>query len=252
MKKQLITTLVTAALLTSTMAPTAYANQPDLQTADETYVVGEQEQFIGLGSGAAVGALVGGPVGAIIGAMVGGIIGTAVGQDEQIKSQNEDMVELTARNTELERMDINYNQAQIEIARLQQNLQLQSEERQALLLEVNVHFRTGSSDIEPLFQQQLDEIAGLMKQSPEMSWQLAGYADRRGDSQKNFDLSMRRVDAVRDYLESRGIDSDQFIIDAYGDLEPLKSEQNFESDFFDRRVTLRSTQNDVYTAHTYP
>jgi len=36
MKKQLITTLVTAALLTSAMAPTAYANQADLQTADDT------------------------------------------------------------------------------------------------------------------------------------------------------------------------------------------------------------------------
>jgi sortase system peptidoglycan-associated protein len=162
------------------------------------------------------------------------------------------MAELTARNIELERVDINYNQAQIEIARLQQDLQLQSEEQQALMLEVNVHFRTGSSDIEPLFQQQLDEIAEMMKQSPEMSWQLAGYADRRGDSQKNFDLSMRRVDAVRDYLESRGIDTDQLLVDAYGDLEPLKSEQNFENDFFDRRVTLRSTQKNVFTAHTYP
>ncbi|MGF1690712.1 sortase-associated OmpA-like protein PdsO [Photobacterium kagoshimensis] len=239
MKKQLISTLIAATFATSMMAPAAYADE----AVKDEYKVGQQEQLIGAGSGAAVGVLVGGPAGAVIGAIFGGIIGTTVGQEDYIKAQDAEVSELTARNTELEKVSQRYNQAQIEMARLQQ---ANDNQRQIdLALEMNVHFRTGSAEIEPQFQRQLDDIAELMKQAPEVNWQLAGYADRRGDTQKNLDLSMRRVDAVRDYLAMRGVDSEQFEIDAMGDQFPEKAEQNFEGDFFDRRVTLRSQQDDT-------
>ncbi|PSW00131.1 sortase-associated OmpA-like protein PdsO [Photobacterium lipolyticum] len=249
MKKQLIPTMIATTLLASAIAPTVQASEAD--AAQVHYIVAEQEQLIGLGSGAALGALVGGPAGAMIGAIVGGIVGTTVGQEEYIKSQDEELMELSARNTELERVSQKFNQAQTEIAHLQQDLQVQRDEPRELdlALETNVHFRTGSDLIEPHFQQQLDELAGLMKQAPKVKWLLSGYADRRGDSQKNLALSMRRVDAVSEYLETRGVDRRQFDVEAYGDLEPVKSEQNFESDFFDRRVTLRSEQPDMRTAH---
>ncbi|OAN11487.1 cell envelope biogenesis protein OmpA [Photobacterium jeanii] len=241
MKKQLISTLIAATIATSTFAPMANASE----TKDE-YKVGQQEQLIGAGSGAAVGVLVGGPAGAVVGAIFGGIIGTTVGQQDYIKAQDQEVSELAARNTELEKVSQRYNQAQIEMARLKQAYD--NQRTLDLALEMNVHFRTGSAAIEPQFQRQLDDIAELMKQAPDVNWQLAGYADRRGDSQKNLALSMKRVDAVRDYLESRGVESDQFVVEAMGDQYPQKAEQNFEGDFFDRRVTLRSQQEDTRTA----
>ncbi|MDX1302085.1 sortase-associated OmpA-like protein PdsO [Photobacterium sp.] len=248
MKKQLISTMIATTLLVSAIAPSVQASEADI--AQNHDIVAEQEQLIGLGSGAALGALVGGPAGAMIGAIIGGIVGTTVGQEEFIKSQDEELIELSARNTELERVSQKFNQAQTEIAHLQQDLQVQRDQQQELdlALETNVHFRTGSDLIEPHFQQQLDELAELMKQAPEVKWQLSGYADRRGDSQKNLALSMRRVDAVSQYLAARGVERDQFEVEAYGELEPVKSEQNFESDFFDRRVTLRSEQPEMRTA----
>ena len=262
MKKQLISTLIAATLMTSAMVPAVQAEpvQPAMNKVDQdSYTVGQDEQLIGLGSGAAVGAVVGGPAGAIIGAIVGGIVGTAVGQEDYIRAQDEEMVELAARNTELERISQRYNQSQIEIARLQQ----ESVQQQRLLedsmvqrkidlaLEMNVHFRTGSALIEPHFQSQLDELAELMKQAPEVKWELSGYADRRGDSLKNYNLSNRRVEAVREYLELQGVNAKQIFASAYGDQEPLKPEQSFEGDFFDRRVTLRSSQEPVRTANTH-
>ncbi|OZS44603.1 sortase-associated OmpA-like protein PdsO [Photobacterium sanguinicancri] len=245
MKKQLISTLIAATFAASMISPAALASNVEQEGTQDEYKVGQQEQLIGAGSGAAVGVLVGGPAGAVIGAIFGGIIGTTVGQEDYIKAQDAEVNELTARNTELEKVSQRYNQAQIEMARLQQ---ANDNQRQLdLALEMNVHFRTGSADIEPQFQRQLDDIAELMKQAPDVNWQLAGYADRRGDTQKNLDLSMRRVDAVRDYLTMRGVDSEQFEIDAMGDQFPEKAEQNFEGDFFDRRVTLRSQQDDTRT-----
>lgn len=261
MKKQLISTLIATTLMASTIAPATQATemQPSEITAgQDTHIAGKDEQLIGMGSGAAFGAIVGGPAGAVIGAIVGGIAGTAMGQEQYIKAQDEDMVELAARNTELERISQRYNQSQIEIARLQQELIEQGLERSSLeqrqidlALEMNVHFRTGSATIEPHFEEQLDELAELMKQAPDVKWELSGYADRRGDSLKNYNLSQRRVEAVREYLEQHGVDGEQIFASAYGDQEPLKDEQNFEGDFFDRRVTLRSSQNQVRTANTH-
>ncbi|PSW20335.1 cell envelope biogenesis protein OmpA [Photobacterium sanctipauli] len=250
MKKQLISTIIAGSLMASMISPAVMASS---DVASDSHKVGEQEQLIGLGSGAAFGAIVGGPIGAVVGGMIGGIVGTAVGQEGYIQSQDEELVELTARNSELERISQRYNQAQIEIARLEQerNQMMNTQRDIDLALEMNVHFRTGSDVIEPLFQAQLDELAEVMKQAPEIKWELSGYADRRGDSGMNYELSERRVEAVRAYLEQHGVDTNQIYASAYGDLEPLKSEQNFEGDFFDRRVTLRSGTNQVSTAHAH-
>ncbi|WP_415721762.1 sortase-associated OmpA-like protein PdsO [Photobacterium ganghwense] len=248
MKKQLITTLIAASLLASVSTPSAMA---DTQLGDDSYTVGQQEQLVGLGSGAALGAIVGGPIGAVVGAMVGGIVGTAVGQDQHIQAQDEEITEIVARNTELERISHKYNQAQLEIARLEQEkfelMNVQPTDVD-LALEMNVHFRTGSAEIEPLFKAQLDELAEVMKQAPEVKWVLEGFADRRGSSERNFSLSESRVEAVQHYLIERGVDHEQFDVAAYGDQSPLKTEQNFEDDFFDRRVTLRSSSASVQTA----
>lgn len=258
MKKQLISTLIATTLISSTFAVTAHAGnfQSSERQQQSSYSVADDEQLIGLGSGAAMGAVIGGPAGAVVGAIVGGIVGTAVGQDSYIQAQAEEVSSLTARNAELERTSADYNNAQMELARLQQEVaqariaERELEARQVDLgLEMNVHFRTGSAVIEPLFMAQLDELAELMKQAPEVSWELSGYADRRGDSMKNYELSKRRVEAVRSYLEQHGVDPEQVLASAFGDQEPLKAEQSFEGDFFDRRVTLRSTQPAVQTAH---
>ncbi|UTV29925.1 sortase-associated OmpA-like protein PdsO [Photobacterium atrarenae] len=258
MKKQLISTLIATTLMASTFTTSVHADS--VQSSDHqqqsSYSVAEDEQLIGLGSGAAMGAVIGGPAGFVVGAIVGGIIGTAVGQDSYIQAQDEEMSSLTSRNAELERISAEYNDSQMELARLQQEViqariaEREQEARQIDLgLEMNVHFRTGSAVIEPLFMAQLDELAELMKQAPEVSWELSGYADRRGDSMKNYELSKRRVEAVRTYLEQHGVDPEQVLASAFGDQEPLKAEQSFEGDFFDRRVTLRSTQMAVQTAN---
>ncbi|GHA41044.1 sortase-associated OmpA-like protein PdsO [Photobacterium aphoticum] len=251
MKKQLISTLIATLMVTSLAAPSAMASQP--VDSNDQYNVGEQETLIGFGSGAALGAVIGGPVGAAIGGIVGGIVGTAVGQDGYIQAQTEEIDELASRNQALEDISQRYNQAQIDIARLEQEKYdlMNIEQREIdLALEMNVHFRTGSAEIEPHFKVQLDEIAEVMKQAPDIKWELSGYADRRGSEARNLQLSEQRVAAVRDYLEQHGVDGNQIYASAYGDQAPLKDEQNFEGDFFDRRVTLRSGNGEVSTAYS--
>ncbi|WP_249199425.1 sortase-associated OmpA-like protein PdsO [Photobacterium sp. GJ3] len=188
----------------------------------------------------------------MIGAIVGGIVGTAVGQDgyigsqqAQLDRQTETINHLNARNAELEPLQESYSALQQELASLRV-----TQQQRDLALAMNVHFRTGSAKIEPHFQSQLDEIAELMKQSPEVNWELSGYADRRGDTERNLSLSEERANRVRDYLESRGVNSVQIVTIAYGEEEPLQVDETGEYDFFDRRVTLRSQQGPVQTAQS--
>lgn len=49
---------------------------------------------------------------------------------------------------------------------------------------------------------------------------LAGHADQAGPGVYNFDLSERRVDAVKQFLMSAGVKAEQITISAFGDTQP--------------------------------
>ncbi len=105
---------------------------------------------------------------------------------------------------------------------------------------MDIQFRTNSSEIEPRFKLQLDEIAALMRQQPQISWDLEGHADIRGNDDYNLALSQQRVQAVFDYLVNQGVDPMQLTQTAYGDQLATEQQGNREGYFFDRRVSLRS------------
>lgn len=234
MKKQLISTLVIGALVFST------------QASAEQSVTSERsnnEELIGLTSGIVLGAVVGGPVGAIIGAFTGTLVGKSVGDDDELKTQqamlDEKQQQLTAlnqQNESLVELSEQYEQAQQQLTSLKM---AQEQKLTELALGLNVQFKTGSSTIEPHFQSQLNDIAYAMSLSPELTLDLTGYADRRGDGDYNQALSEQRVAEVKNYLVAQGVDEDRLHKQAFGDSSPLMVEQSFENDFFDRRVTLK-------------
>lgn len=195
------------------------------------------EELVGVGSGLVLGAVVGGPVGAFIGALTGGLIGQSVGDEEQIKSQETQLAaqqgelsELTARAAQLEQ------ESRLLAREAERRLQAQMD---ALALGLNVQFRTGSSEIEPHFQQQLDDVAHVMSLSPELTLDLTGYADRQGNSDYNQALSEQRLAEVRSYLVQQGIAESRLHGQAFGDQSPLHEQASLENNFFDRRVTLK-------------
>ena len=208
------------------------------------------EELVGLSSGAILGAVVGGPVGAIVGSFVGVLIGKTVGDDSEIETQNELLAkqqqalelqtyELTAlheKQQSLAEVNDEYIQVQTQLADLRQ---AQEQKMQELAIGLNVQFKTGSATIEPHFEQQLDDVAYVMALSPDLMLDLTGYADRRGDSKFNQALSEQRLIAVTKYLANQGIADERLHAKAYGATAPLHEQQNFENDFFDRRVTLK-------------
>ncbi|MCL2918738.1 sortase-associated OmpA-like protein PdsO [Shewanella litorisediminis] len=240
MKTQLLASVISLALI----APAANAAERD-----------HNEELVGLGSGALIGAAVGGPVGAIIGAFAGGIIGKSVGDDEEIKDHK---LALATQDAEIERLaqkSANYDALASDYAITRAQLNTLQTAREAKLTELtlglNVQFKTGSSEIEPHFQNQLQAVARVMEAQPDLVIDLKGFADRRGASDYNQALSEQRLANVKAYLVSAGVASDRLQGKAYGATAPLSADAGFESNFFDRRVTLELVPADTSMAATH-
>ncbi|QIR14812.1 sortase-associated OmpA-like protein PdsO [Shewanella aestuarii] len=242
MKKQVIAMAIISSVLVSniTVAAPSETNQKREHT----------EELVGMSSGIVLGAVIGGPVGAFIGALTGSFIGKSVGDESELKAQKvrlaeqqdilasreAQLAELQAQQQSLMAKQQEFNQIEYELAKLKAH---QEQILTDLSLGMNVQFKTGSAQIEPLFKQQLDNVAYMMAAMPELNLDLMGYADRRGDDAFNQALSEQRLIEVTNYLAAQGIDKARLMGKAFGSSAPMHQEQSVENDFFDRRVTLK-------------
>lgn len=186
--------------------------------------------------GTVIGAAVGGPFGAGVGAIVGGgVLGKMVG----LHRINDEL------DQELSRTEAEYRKTRLnmtrEVARLEQALNRSEKAREALATapELPIQFRTNSSAIEQHYQDQLQEIAALLADRPDVQIKLSGFADRRGSADYNQQLSEARVQEVKQYLTSHGVSVRQIAAQAYGESRPVAEEESAENNFFDRRVVMK-------------
>lgn len=206
----------------------------------------KQNELIGLGSGALVGAAVAGP----LGAMVAGIFGLMIADD--VNDTNHAQIletDLLASREQLQQLQQDYQLALAKNARLEEAYaDLNDSSSQQLItpfqLENNIQFRTASAELEAHYEENLALLAQKLKNNPELTIELFGYADRRGDELYNQTLSEQRSEKVREFLISQGVSEVQVIARGLGEAFPAVEQQSFESDFFDRRVVLRMQPND--------
>ncbi|GAA0781681.1 MULTISPECIES: sortase-associated OmpA-like protein PdsO [Pseudomonadati] len=238
MKKHIIALAIISSLVMTNLSYAA-STQVTETTNDREHT----EELVGLSSGVILGAVIGGPVGAFIGAITGTFIGKSVGDESEITAQksllDQQQLALDEKNAKLADMDKQQQTlfaVQTELARIQAH---QDQTLTELSIGMNVQFKTGSTQIAPLFQQQLDNVAYMMTSMPDLHVNLMGYADRRGNDAFNQALSEQRLLEVTNYLVAQGIDKTRLQGQAYGASAPMHEEQNFENDFFDRRVTLK-------------
>ncbi|OEE77297.1 sortase-associated OmpA-like protein PdsO [Enterovibrio norvegicus] len=239
--KKLNKTLAAISLVIPMTVSTAYAGEQQVNNERDTTV-----EMIGFGGGAAFGAVIGGPVGAVAGALVGGLIGQIASSDKQNAVQEQIIAEIQDENVQLTTYRDMYAQNELELANLKATMQ-QTDIN--LDLAMDIQFRTNSADIEPHFKQQLNEVAALMRHTPEVSWDLEGHADVRGNQDYNLQLSQQRSQAVFDYLIEQGVAPEQLVQTAYGNQLAIETEGDRDGYFFDRRVSLRSVSGGQATAN---
>ena len=102
--------------------------------------------------------------------------------------------------------------------------------------------------MEDFYQGQVKQLAQIIKQNPQMKIHLSGYADRNGDETDNLTLSEKRVAAVKSLLIEQGVTESNIETLAMGESSPMKTQQDYQSDFYDRRVEIKLQPQEVLTA----
>jgi len=100
-----------------------------------------------------------------------------------------------------------------------------------------VQFETGKSEILPVSFGLLDEVAGVLKDNPQIEvLQVEGHTDSTGSAGINRKLSQARSESVMKYLSSKGINGKRMVAKGFGPDRPLASNDADEGKDQNRRV----------------
>ena len=170
---------------------------------------------IGTAVGAGIGALVGGEKGALIGAGVGALGGAGTGgyMDYQASVLRK---ELVGRGVQVKEVN-----GQI-----------------YLIMPGNITFDTNEAYIKKSFQPVVVSISKVLKEYNKTFIQINGYTDSTGNDSINIPLSVKRANAVADFLKIQGVASNRIIANGYGSANPIASNDTAAGRQQNRRVEI--------------
>ena len=170
---------------------------------------------IGTAIGAGIGALAGGEKGALIGAGIGAAAGTGTGgyMDYQASQLRK---ELTGTGVQVRKVD----------------------EMIYLVMPGNITFNTNEAYIKQSFQPVIVSIAKVLKKFDKTAVQVNGYTDNTGSDAINNPLSVKRANAVADFLKIQGVAANRVIANGYGSANPIASNATAEGREKNRRVEV--------------
>jgi OmpA-OmpF porin, OOP family len=107
----------------------------------------------------------------------------------------------------------------------------------------NLIFNVGTSTITKESYPELDELTKMLQNNPRMVIQLEGHTDIKGDPKLNMKLSEDRVNAVKNYLVSKGTTKIRIKTKAFGGTQPISRDNTDAASKLNRRVELRILEN---------
>jgi outer membrane protein OmpA-like peptidoglycan-associated protein len=109
-------------------------------------------------------------------------------------------------------------------------------------------FDTGAATLQPASQEQLTNIAEILKAYPQVKIRIGGYTDNTGDPAANLQLSEQRADNVMAELVKLGIDPSRMTSKGYGAEDPIADNSTEEGRQKNRRISLRVTDKQASAA----
>ncbi|WP_316818975.1 OmpA family protein [Pedobacter nyackensis] len=105
-----------------------------------------------------------------------------------------------------------------------------------------LYFETGKTTLKPESQEQLKNMAAILKAYPNVHLKMGGYTDNTGDAALNKKLSNDRANTAMQELTKLGIDANRLSAEGYGPEHPIASNETPEGRAQNRRIDIRVTQ----------
>lgn len=103
----------------------------------------------------------------------------------------------------------------------------------------NVLFDFDKAILKPFSKKELRKLAELLKKNRSLKIQISGHTDNIGTLKDNMDLSLRRVQAVIDFLTTEGIKTVRLVAKGWGETQPVTSNNTAMGRALNRRVEFR-------------
>ena len=159
----------------------------------------------------------------------------------RVPSVNEYLIRVEAAGYvgRVEKLDIRT----FEMKDLQMNFKLQPIEIGATVNLKNVLFQQSTAILLDESFDELNMVVDFMKTNPKVEIELAGHTDNRGLSVHNMKLSQERVDNVKKYMVSKGVEARRIDGKGYGGIKPIADNNAEETRKLNRRVEFVITKD---------
>jgi len=105
-----------------------------------------------------------------------------------------------------------------------------------------LEFETDSAKLKPSSQEQLANVAAILKAYPQVNLKIGGYTDNTGNQAHNLKLSQDRATTTLNELVKQGIAESRLAAEGYGQEFPLADNATAEGRQRNRRIDIRVTQ----------
>ena len=101
------------------------------------------------------------------------------------------------------------------------NFFLQVVEKNKAIALANVNFDQGKAELKPGSEAELEKVIAILTENSQVNLLLEGHTDNQGDWNDNLKLSLERVENVKAYLVSKGVDAGRIQTKGWGGSKPL-------------------------------
>jgi outer membrane protein OmpA-like peptidoglycan-associated protein len=121
---------------------------------------------------------------------------------------------------------------------LVRNYSLQPMQKGARIVVENILFNTGKATLRTESYAELNKLARLLNENPEVRIEVSGHTDNVGSAAVNNRLSGQRAESVKGYLEMQGVAADRIESAGYGFERPIAPNNSEEGRAANRRVEI--------------